>query len=290
MVETSFFNECPQFFKVFMPQFSSKRLQIPPAFVRRHLKESQKEVTLRDHNGKLWRIGLVIIEKYLYFGINWDSFVREHSLVLGDFLIFKLHGNLLFSVKLFGRDGCNKDFNASKIIPNNTTIVKTEQVEEEHPPCTASAHANKSTPTGKKGFNRSTKESAKLNQHKTKKTAATLVKKHKRNPCFESKISDSASSKAWVCIPRSVLKEVKLCPEIVLCNENNKKWPVKFVLRKDGRSALTIGWPEFRKQNNLKANDKYVFELVVVGKENKCSEIKVMKVSKRSERCVKVKI
>ncbi|KAF4403597.1 hypothetical protein CsatB_023302 [Cannabis sativa] len=286
-METSSFDECPQFFKVFVPRFSSECLQIPPAFVRRYLKEFEKEVTLKDDNGKLWCMGLVIIDKYVYFGMNWESFVRKHSLVFGDFLIFKLHGHSLFSVKLFGRDGCNKYIlnNAKANTLNNTTTVKTEvQEEEQYPPYTV-----------KKRFKRSTNKTSGLtkltNQHKTnKKAASTLVKKHKRNPRFKSIISDCESSKAWVSIPRSVFKGVKLCPEIVLCNENNKKWRVKCTLRKDGRAALTVGWSEFRKQNNLKPNDTCVFELLVVGNQhNKCTEIKVMKPS-NTKPCAKLKI
>lgn len=78
------------------------------------------------------------------------------------------------------------------------------------------------------------------------------------------------------------MKDIELSPEMVLLDENNKKWPAKIYFKKDGRATISIDWPEFRKQNNLKLNNKCAFELLVVGKEKKCKEIRVRVLKKRA--------
>ena len=64
-------------------------------------------------------------------------------------------------------------------------------------------------------------------------------------------------------------------PNVTLRNQNNKLWPVKIAFWKvSGRGFIKSGWCKFRKENNLKPNDKCVFE-PVLARGNVCKEIKV---------------
>lgn len=77
----------------------------------------EEKATLKDHNGRYWDDKMVMIGKHLYFGTGWEEFVKGHFLEDRDLFIFKRLGNFLFSVKIFGRNGCKKKVEAvSKIV------------------------------------------------------------------------------------------------------------------------------------------------------------------------------
>lgn len=69
-------------------------------------------------------------------------------------------------------------------------------------------------------------------------------------------------------------KAIKLKQNLKLRCHNNKLWPVKISLWKDGHRWISTGWNKFREENDIKANDTCVFELVL-GKGKICEEIKV---------------
>ena len=44
----------------------------------------------------------------LFFRSGWQEFVKDNSLELGDFLVFKYVGKSTFNVKIYGRNACEK--------------------------------------------------------------------------------------------------------------------------------------------------------------------------------------
>ena len=50
----------------------------------------------------------------LFFRSGWQEFVKDNSLELGDFLIFKYVGKSTFNVKIYGRNACEKDRKLAK--------------------------------------------------------------------------------------------------------------------------------------------------------------------------------
>lgn len=60
---------------------------------------------------------------------GWPDFVKDNSLELGEFLVFRYNGSSAFTVRIFGRDGCKKKDD----LPNDDTAptrVKVEAMSE----------------------------------------------------------------------------------------------------------------------------------------------------------------
>lgn len=76
-------------------------------------------------------------------------------------------------------------------------------------------------------------------------------------------------------VPSLFFKEhgIKLKPDLILHYQNGK-WPVKVITRDDGRCAVTTGWIDFVKKNEIKVKDKCVFD-AVLGRSNTCKEMHV---------------
>lgn len=59
---------------------------------------------------------------------------------------------------------------------------------------------------------------------------------------------------------------------LVIRDRNGNPWPVKVCSRNDGRFAISTGWSDLAKKNNLRVGDQCVFEFVL-GRENLCNEM-----------------
>lgn len=55
-----------------------------------------------------WRIAVEKVDNHLAFTNGWTVFVQENSLKFADFLLFRYVGNSKFSVRMYGKDGCEK--------------------------------------------------------------------------------------------------------------------------------------------------------------------------------------
>ncbi|XP_059639691.1 putative B3 domain-containing protein Os03g0621600 [Cornus florida] len=102
-------DKCPQFFKVFLPERSSQRLQIPPAFVEHFNGVLPSKSIIRSHARRSWRVEVREVDKNVYFGKGWHEFVEDNSLEFGDFLVFCYGGDSIFFVKVYGINGCQKE-------------------------------------------------------------------------------------------------------------------------------------------------------------------------------------
>ncbi|XP_062118062.1 putative B3 domain-containing protein At5g66980 [Humulus lupulus] len=250
----------PQFFKVFIPKFSSNHMLIPPAFVGRFISRVPKRVVIKDNSGKCWVVALVTVEKDLYFENGWEMFVRDQLLKFGDFLVFRYHGNSLFEVEIFGGDGCKKEI----VVASPQVKVMVKEEEDTLKKKVPSSHAYNHAHIEEIGLDGSTKKSSSPTKHG----------QLKKNPCFVVTLEHSKCQVFMICIPQSVHKGVKFEPDMKLQYHNSKLWPVKISTWKDGRCFISSGWKKFRQENDLKANDKCKFELVL-GEGNVCKEIKV---------------
>ena len=50
----------------------------------------------------------------LFFCSGWQDFVKDNSLEIGDFLVFKYDGKSTFKVKIYGRNACEKEIKLAK--------------------------------------------------------------------------------------------------------------------------------------------------------------------------------
>lgn len=98
----------PEFFRIYLPEHNSKTLSIPPTFVENFKGHIPKKVVLKNSHGKYWHVELEEVGGKLLFTRGWEGLVNSNSLERGDFMIFQYNGNGMFTVKVFGLNGCNK--------------------------------------------------------------------------------------------------------------------------------------------------------------------------------------
>ncbi|XP_077218855.1 B3 domain-containing protein Os01g0723500-like [Tasmannia lanceolata] len=100
----------PHFFKVLLGDFS-RRLRIPPAFMKHISKESlfKRKAILEGPTSRVWHVGLSRKFNGTYLQDGWQEFAKAHSLRVSDFLVFRYDGNMHFSVLIFDKTACERE-------------------------------------------------------------------------------------------------------------------------------------------------------------------------------------
>ncbi|GAY42815.1 hypothetical protein CUMW_069770 [Citrus unshiu] len=286
-----------EFFKVYLPAFSSKQLAIPPAFAKHLNVTVPKHVIIRDYAGRQWRGKMEEVEGVIVIKDCWERFACVHSLELGDFLVFKYNGSSLFDVKIYGINGCLKEGTntthhkkETPIADMNAIPVKKEIGREaeqtsimDDPSCNQDDLEIMLISSGKRGGS-SVASRVKTRLRGEKDTGEDRAFKAARfvvpkNPHFVSVFSQYSRYAVNVSVRVVRSHGIKLEPEMMLRDQNGRKWPVKISFRTNGRIVITGGWSDFWREQKLEAGDKCVFEFVL-SRGNMSKEMKVQVVRK----------
>ena len=86
------------------------KLQEIPEKIAKNIKRKLPETAiLKGPSGIIWDVGLTADDHTLFFDRGWEIFVKDHSMVENDFLIFKYNGVSHFDVLMFdGQSLCEK--------------------------------------------------------------------------------------------------------------------------------------------------------------------------------------
>lgn len=96
------------FFKIYLPELSSKHLKIPPAFYPHIEGEAPSRFYLKGPSDFNWGVDLVKRPDGLFFADGWEEFILDHSIATGDFLLFTYNGSSTLSVLIFDNTACEK--------------------------------------------------------------------------------------------------------------------------------------------------------------------------------------
>ena len=71
--------------------------------------------TVLSPRRKTWIIKLIRDHSETFFKGGWPEFSKFHKLEVGFKLVFRYEGNMVFNVKVFGLNGCLKDYNQDAV-------------------------------------------------------------------------------------------------------------------------------------------------------------------------------
>ncbi|AEE85945.2 unnamed protein product [Arabidopsis thaliana] len=233
------------FFQPLLPGFQSN-LKIPVNYFSEHIegKHEGKTVTLRtDASERTWEVkmeGHRLTE-------GWKEFVEAHDLRIGDFVVFRHEGDMVFHVTALGPSCCEIQYPQSS---------RHEEGEE----------------SGENEI--SEKEGEENVQKESDKSSSDLN-------CFSQSVTHSNISRDAVSVPRDFVKRSGFSKgrhEIVLMNEEGKSWESEVKSYMSGAVYLVGGWTTFCTENKLDVGDSCTFKLLQKAKTpvfQLCSRTKV---------------
>ncbi|KAM7529084.1 hypothetical protein LguiB_032494 [Lonicera macranthoides] len=224
-------------------------LRIPPAFIKYFKGVLPSTSVLRTPAKRSWRVDMNKVDKNFYFQKGWSEFVRDNSLMRGDFLIFSYVGNSDFYVNIFDKNNCQKEFTVTtsgsdepqRLLQRNRTVGPCESDERM---CTDSIEMGTSIPV----------------QDNTG-ALETPSKLSANKPFFESVLNPTYVRTGYMYIPLEFVESYMSSHRLTArLTHLNKSWLVKLV-RRGNRIVFSCGWRLFVADNTLLEGDICRFEL-----------------------------
>ncbi|XP_009115395.1 B3 domain-containing protein REM17 isoform X4 [Brassica rapa] len=230
----------PHFFQPLLPGFHTY-LNIPVAFFSKHVEGSNdhiKTAKLRtDASAKTWLVemdGLKLTD-------GWEDFAVAHDLRIGDIIIFRHEGKMVFHVTAFGPSLC--EFQYTSASSHNINDVSDDD------------HTNK------------TGNSSGEKRKRVKKNPRTKEESSSDHSHFVAHVTPSSLSCDRLYVPKGFAMSNGLDnmsgKEIVLLNEEGKSWNLNITYNESGmHTFVRPGWRRFCAENGISQGHHCTFELV----------------------------
>ncbi|CAH2033868.1 unnamed protein product [Thlaspi arvense] len=231
----------PHFFKPLLPGFHS-HLNIPVAFFSKHVQgrnDHIKTAKLRsDASDKTWTVkmdGLKLTD-------GWEDFAVAHDLRIGDIIVFRHEGEMLFHVTAFGPSCCEIQYTSSSSSSHNINDDSRDQ-------------------TNNIGNN------SRKKRKRVKKSPRNRVETSSDHSHFLANVTASSLRFDQLYIPRGFastngLQEMS-GEKIVVLNEEGRAWNANLIYNQAGMHTLVRpGWRRFCAENGMSQGHQYTFKLV----------------------------
>ncbi|MQL92121.1 hypothetical protein Taro_024740 [Colocasia esculenta] len=243
---------------------------IPQRLTKCFIEENLRLVTLLSPLGKSWNVRIGGDNKDLHFAEGWERFAAAHRLSIGDLLVFKYVGAVVFLVTIFDKSTCEKDYKITNGVAGDDVPGRGENCDQESE-ClkgnsTPPSSGQRTPPVMEQESNKHQAQvSARKEVQKSVYKAREATKQgcNKRGSCFE--ITVSPKLKYAVRIPVKFIRSNDLSNihQILLKDPEGRPWPVNLFRKQSqfGYNYFSAGWRDFCSGNKLKDGDVCVFEL-----------------------------
>ncbi|CAN6906244.1 unnamed protein product [Brassica oleracea] len=220
----------PHFFQPLLPGFT-KHLDIPVAFFLKHLDKSNKGKTAKlrsDASETTWNVKL----DGRRFTDGWEYFAVAHDLRVGDIVVFRHEGELVFYVTALGPSCCEIQYGEEDSQEDDKSEELCDTMEK---------------------------------ISRMKKRPKTEKKNSEDQSCFVITVTESNLRRDIVYLPKAfaVVNCLMKKLEIVLMNEERESW--KLYLTQESYSSrfyMSKGWRSFCVANGKKPGDMFTFKMV----------------------------
>ncbi|CAL9227624.1 unnamed protein product, partial [Arabidopsis halleri] len=240
----------PHFFQPLLPGFDSF-LNIPVKFFSVHIKgrNEGKTVELRsDASEKTWQVK--IEDRRLTVG--WKEFANVHDYRVGDVIVFRHEGSLVFHVTSFGPSFCEIQYVTSCNNQENIRNLSTKQ--------SLKTELESSLDEDKDNMGKFP-----IKKHVKKEIPEAEAKSFSSDKsCFVARVTDSNLRVDTLSLPRKFVRSDGLnkgTNKIVLVNEGARTWTLILKFRDSSRSFyMRGGWRSFCHEHGLKPGDSVTFK------------------------------
>ncbi|XP_048613593.1 B3 domain-containing protein REM7-like [Brassica napus] len=244
----------PHFFKPLLPGFHSG-ITIPLGFFSKHIegKTNQKTWKLRsDASDKIWEV----IQEGRRLTGGWKDFATAHDLRIGDIVIFKHEGDMVFHVTPFGPSCCEIQYTDPDII----------------------------------------KEEADAGDADDNEIRTRAMSSFSFDYCFLAEVTASNQEEDKLYLPVEATQSTALnkqCQEIILVKKEGNSWTASLRFSEsDDMYYIRRGWRKFCLDNRCVIGDLFVFNVVgddkttplmcVCPERKECSELLTKHLSRKN--------
>ncbi|CAN6275481.1 unnamed protein product [Urochloa humidicola] len=252
----------PQFVSV-LSQNSMEKMMIPDKFVQHYIPEEHKNTSMAiiiGSFGKICRVELEMDQSNLFFGGGWSQVLASHDIT--NALLLKYEGNMVFTVKVFGPDGCQRE--------SKDKDIKTQQAS------TLPDIGKQQEATSESIQNRKIKKdwpSREGHQKKPKGPMVSMRKAARKSAVYEigppswiQKDINTSTLRKKLSLPKTFCDAMGLrepCSITLKTSMNSvESWQVTGLPCKNNSFVIIRGWKIFCWKNSIKEGDICTFNII----------------------------
>ncbi|CAO1939084.1 unnamed protein product [Urochloa humidicola] len=254
----------PQFVSV-LSQDSMEKMMIPDKFVQHYIPEEHKNtrmVIIIGSLGKICRVELEMYQSNLFFRGGWSQVLASHDITQANALLLKYEGNMVFIVKVFGPDGCQRGSKDKDIRIQQASTLPDIGRQQEAPSESIQDWKNKKDWPSREG-----------QQNKPKSSTVSMNKASKKSVVYEigppswiQKEINTCTLRKKLSLPKSFCDAMGLrepCTITLKTSMNNaESWQVTGVPCKNNSFVIVRGWKIFCRENSIKEGDICTFDVI----------------------------
>ncbi|XP_028084298.1 B3 domain-containing protein REM7-like isoform X2 [Camellia sinensis] len=231
---------------------------IPVSFFKYLNNENCEHAVLRTSCG-MWQVKIEGDQRFE--GAGWTDFAKRHDLQVGDFLVFRHEGDMVFDVMAFDQSACEREYQPLDVDDDDEEDEDEDEDKDDEE--SSESESSKDISQSNKIFNNSPKAS----HPKGGGGGASCSKPS--HPYFVTILKPYSFEASRLFIPRGFARSEGLidrrCEMIIRDEQQQKSWQVRLSHKCDGQVYIGRGWREFRIANGLKQGDTLSFELICKG-------------------------
>ncbi|WVZ84946.1 hypothetical protein U9M48_031913 [Paspalum notatum var. saurae] len=247
-----------QFVSVLRSDFMEKML-IPAKFVQHYIPVEHLDNRMAiviGPLGKTCRVELEMNRPDLFFTAGWSQFLESHDITEADALLLRYEGNMVFTVKVFGPNGCQIERKNKGIRMQQVSILPDIGKQQETP--------SESIRKSKSNKGRPIKEV----QKKLKRSVASYeigppswIKKEINTVTLKRKLlSTKGTLTKSFCDAIGLRKPSTITLKTSM--DSAKSWQVGGIPCNNNSYIITRGWMVFCEENSLKEGDICTFNII----------------------------
>ncbi|KAG2571302.1 hypothetical protein PVAP13_7KG131200 [Panicum virgatum] len=250
-----------QFIRV-LPKDFMKKMLIPAKFMQHYILNehlNNRTAIIFGPLGKVSHIEIEMNQSDVFFSGGWSQFLVLHDITESNALLLRYEGNMVFTVKVFEPDGCQRESKTKDIRMQQVSTLPDIEEQQEAPSISIQKHYKNDLSSN--------------NGEKKPKGPVTCLTKA---PLWTKSVFE-VGPPSWIKkqINANTLRELALqtafCDAIGLQEpciitlktsmSSTKSWQVHALPRRRSY-RLRLGWSRFCKENDLKLGDICTFDIV----------------------------
>ncbi|KAJ1270418.1 hypothetical protein BS78_06G050800 [Paspalum vaginatum] len=196
--------------------------------------------------GKTCRVGLERNRSDLFFTAGWSQFLKSHDITEADALLLRYEGNMVFTVKVFGPNGC--------------------QIESKHKGIRMQQDIGKQQETPSESIRKSKSNKGRPIKQVQKKPERSVASYEIGPPSWIKKEINTVTLKRKLTLTKSFCDAIGLRKPCTITLKTSmdsaKSWQVGGIPCNNNSYVIARGWTVFCLENSLKEGDICTFSVI----------------------------
>ncbi|CAL5034912.1 unnamed protein product [Urochloa decumbens] len=260
----------PQFISLLSPD-SLENMVIPAKFVQRYISKehlSNHRAVVSGPLGKFCQIEVEMTQSDVFFAGGWSQFVAFHGISGANSLLLRYEGNMVFTVKVFGPNGCRGEsiYKDIKIQQN---------IEKQQEASSASIQRRKSKNDWPSSGEQKKPKASLLRCSVYGIGPPSWIKKVINTHALEKHLSLAIAFCDAIGLRESYMITLKTSMN------STRSWQVRGLPGRTASFLLLRGWKRFCRDNNLKEGDICTFNVI----KTKLWHVVIMRYKEKINQC-----